>query len=380
MGISSLIKNKAIWLIIIFIILMFTVLLIFRYQKQVVNAEIWTLKYFAQPIRLKADLSLIVKKELHESISIPGERVKNRNWWYLLKLTDNKQVKYFQFNTPEKLYSCQDNVVFKTSESLQKILKNTLLTINRSNPFGQLIPWEEGTEIFPRMAKAKIRDLETGLTLNIQRRAGSSHADVQPLKASDTEIIKQVYGGRWSWKRRAIIVEKNGYKIAASMNGMPHGQGAIQGNNFPGHFCIHFLNSKTHSGNLDLAHQLMVWKAAGLIDDYLAARIPREMVEIALVALAQNDLQLVTLSFNLNYDLTSILDYMNKIASLKIHSIEDSTLANSFLVKIEWYELTTGKNYKREVVLNVEKVNGQYLVNPTGLIRMLTEIINGKME
>jgi hypothetical protein len=49
------------------------------------------------------------------------------------------------------------------------------------------------------------------------------------------------------------------------MNGMPHGGQSIKTNNFKGHFCIHFKNSRTHAGNrLDKSHQAAVKKAAGL--------------------------------------------------------------------------------------------------------------------
>ena len=46
------------------------------------------------------------------------------------------------------------------------------------------------------------------------------------------------------------------------MNGMPHGTTTIS-NNFDGHFCIHFKNSKTHgTDKVDSEHQNCVNKAA----------------------------------------------------------------------------------------------------------------------
>ena len=46
------------------------------------------------------------------------------------------------------------------------------------------------------------------------------------------------------------------------MNGMPHGTSSISGNNFDGHFCIHFYKSKTHgTQNVDSAHQNCVARA-----------------------------------------------------------------------------------------------------------------------
>ena len=67
--------------------------------------------------------------------------------------------------------------------------------------------------------------------------------------------MKSIYG-HWSWKRRPVLVKYNGHVYAASMNGMPHGTQTISGNNFDGHFCIHFYGSKTHgSKKVDAMHQ-----------------------------------------------------------------------------------------------------------------------------
>jgi len=117
-------------------------------------------------------------------------------------------------------------------------------------------------QVFARGVVATVTDVETGLSWQVKRSGGSNHADVQPLTAADTAKMKKAYGGAWSWNRRAIWVTINGVSYAASMNGMPHGTGSITTNNFDGHHCIHFLNSRTHTGNRwDSAHQSMVQKA-----------------------------------------------------------------------------------------------------------------------
>ena len=104
------------------------------------------------------------------------------------------------------------------------------------NMCGEFLAWEETRHYFNKYSSATVMDLDTGLQFNVQRRGGTYHADVQPLTAEDTATMKAIYNGKWSWKRRAVIVElENGRKIAASMNGMPHGQGAIAGNKFNGH-------------------------------------------------------------------------------------------------------------------------------------------------
>lgn len=123
--------------------------------------------------------------------------------------------------------------------------------------------WTDASKVFGLYEKAMVTDVETGKSFWVQRRGGSKHADSQPLTTKDTAIMKQIYGGEWSWARRAIVVAVDNQNLAASMNGMPHGDGALD-NGFPGHFCIHFLNSRTHgTDNLDPQHQAMVQKAAG---------------------------------------------------------------------------------------------------------------------
>ena len=102
----------------------------------------------------------------------------------------------------------------------------------------QLLSWNVINERIPKYSKFTILDIETGNQFKVQRRAGSQHADVQPLTVKDTKIMKEIYEGKWSWRRRAILIMVNDQWFAASMHGMPHGAGALA-NNFPGIFvCI----------------------------------------------------------------------------------------------------------------------------------------------
>ena len=122
--------------------------------------------------------------------------------------------------------------------------------------------WTSGIQqIFAVGVVATITDVDTGISWKEKRFAGKNHADIQPLTKEDTAKLKKVYG-HWSWKRRAVFVTINGENYAASIHGMPHG-GSNLNNNFPGHHCCHFLNSRTHgSDKIDANHQKMVAKAA----------------------------------------------------------------------------------------------------------------------
>lgn len=115
--------------------------------------------------------------------------------------------------------------------------------------------------IFARGVTATITDVATGIAWKEIRKGGSSHADVQPLTKEDTAAMKAAVG-KWSWDRRAIFVTIDGVNYAASMNCMPHGSGSIANNNFNGHHCIHFTNSRTHSSNKVCSlHQAAIQKA-----------------------------------------------------------------------------------------------------------------------
>ena len=159
----------------------------------------------------------------------------------------------------------------------------------------EMLPWEEVNNVLPKYSKFTVLDIETGKRFKVQRRAGSHHADVQPLTTKDTNIMKKIYGGKWSWKRRAIVVINKDQWIAGSMHGMPHGGGALK-NNFPGHFCIHFYGSTTHRTNaMDLSHMLMIFKASGKLEEYLSKASPYETVEAYIAAFKQQDAQIASL-------------------------------------------------------------------------------------
>ena len=129
------------------------------------------------------------------------------------------------------------------------------------------LDWFNGKQnVIPRGAIFEIKDVTTGKVFKVKRWAGANHIDAEPLTAADTAIMKQIYGGSWSWNRRAILVKYNGHVYAASMNGMPHGTTTISNNNFNGHFCVHFYKSRTHETNrVDANHQNAVARAMNAV-------------------------------------------------------------------------------------------------------------------
>lgn len=124
--------------------------------------------------------------------------------------------------------------------------------------------WTAGQYVVPIGAKFTLVDFETGKRWQMKRTIGANHADCEPLTKVDTAIMKEVWGGTFSWDRRPMIVEYNGRKIAASASTMPHSIQYIVDNDFEGHMDIHFLNSTRHKdGEIDWEHQKNIKIAAG---------------------------------------------------------------------------------------------------------------------
>ncbi|WP_160721129.1 hypothetical protein [Bacillus sp. USDA818B3_A] len=220
----------------------------------------------------------------------------------------------------------------------------------------EMTEWNRVDQILPRYTKFTVRDIETGKKFKVQRRAGSNHADVQPLTSKDTKIMKKIYGGKWSWKRRAIIVIYKNERIAASMHGMPHGAGALK-NNFPGHFCIHFYGSTTHRSNsMDLSHMLMIYKASGRLDHYLANADPYQIVNAYVAGFKQQDSAIVA---SISLQKISWAPVLEKIENVRISRLErlppeDLTEEISLDVpaEIDWYiKGKGGQTFREEIHL-----------------------------
>ncbi|WP_084780331.1 LysM peptidoglycan-binding domain-containing protein [Bacillus massilinigeriensis] len=130
---------------------------------------------------------------------------------------------------------------------------------------GEYLDWfTEAQYVFPIGKTAKVTDMGTGKSFKIKRTIGANHADSETLTVADSNMAKSIWGG-FSWKTRAVIVEVDGRRLAASMSFMPHEQDYIADNGITGHFDVYFGNSIRHiDGRPDPAHQAQVEKAAGI--------------------------------------------------------------------------------------------------------------------
>lgn len=165
-----------------------------------------------------------------------------------------------------------------------------LSSLDISEDMSGALDWFKDVKyIWKKGDTAVVTDVDTGKSFQVKRTYGSNHADVEPLTKEDTGIIKAIWGG-FSWERRAVVVQINGYTIAASMTAMPHagvesatanryvrnrsagyGYGvnldAVKGNGCSGVMDIHFKNSRTHTTNRkQSSQQNMVEKASDFIE------------------------------------------------------------------------------------------------------------------
>ncbi|MGD6879389.1 hypothetical protein [Bacillus infantis] len=216
------------------------------------------------------------------------------------------------------------------------------------------LDWSEVNELLPRYSTFTVEDAETGKKFKVQRRAGSRHADVQPLTAKDTAVMKEIYDGKWSWRRRAIIVKSGKLRIAASMHGMPHGAGALA-NNFPGHFCIHFNGSTTHQRDeMDLSHKLMILKSAGELEAYTGSAEPEEAASAFIAGLKQQDediagmLSLQKLPWKKILPAIENVQLENASGGFSMEEKQNQLLDVS--VEVDWYIKNEGKrHYKGKI-------------------------------
>ncbi|MFZ5633112.1 MAG: hypothetical protein ACOY40_09730 [Bacillota bacterium] len=245
----------------------------------------------------------------------------------------------------------------------------------KPSPYGEFLAWEEANRVFPKYARATIIELETGLQFRVQRRAGRYHADVQPLTAGDTAVMKMIYNGKWSWKRKAIIVQlDNGRRIAASMNGMPHGGGAIRGNNFDGHFCIHFRDSKTHTGGeVNTAHQIMVWKAAGRVDEQLVSLPPRRVIDVFFTALDQGEASIAGKAVDAGSVYSALLpEGFLEINSVRVDKVVKGNDKNSFNVSVWVVYRGSDRECKKNMLITMINIeNKGWKIEPQSLLPLL---------
>lgn len=206
---------------------------------------------------------------------------------------DTNFFKFFEHTNPIIAKVSETNLTKEANVKTDVLISNeetktSKKTVESSSipEYGDLINWNKASTLIPKGTTVKVIDLATKKTFNIQRTFGTNHLDGEPTSASDTSVIKSIWGG-FSWERRPIIVNINELYIAASMTAMPHagvdskeaiktvdnrsdGYGTgenldmIKNNGMDGVIDIHFKDSTRHKDNKpDPQHQAAILLSSG---------------------------------------------------------------------------------------------------------------------
>lgn len=127
---------------------------------------------------------------------------------------------------------------------------------------GLALDWSEVDAIFPVGTRCQLIDLTTSMTFRIERTGGTNHAEVAPVSAEDAAVFLELFDGTPNWSKRAVAVSVDGRRVAASLQGMPHGEKSVMGSGLTGSCCLYFSGSRSDIFNLpDAEHQKTVIKA-----------------------------------------------------------------------------------------------------------------------
>ena len=181
------------------------------------------------------------------------------------------------------------NTVIYVGQQLKIPVHNIAIKKTPGTQYGEILDWyTEAQYVFSTGKTGKLIDPITGKSFNVKRTMGAGHSDTESLTDEDSKIMKEIFGGVWTWTRKALILEADGRRLAVSISGMPHagvdgvaylqtvanrsdnyGTGpnldTISGNGMDGHFDLYFLNSRRHIDNkIDAPHQYNIMTAGGL--------------------------------------------------------------------------------------------------------------------
>ena len=133
-----------------------------------------------------------------------------------------------------------------------EVVEEEVVTIQSTqvNVYGvELIRWSEARELLPRNTPWQVTDVRSGRVYWVQSFSHGNHADVEPVDRESTDILFNVFGGRWCWEPRPVWVTVDGRTFAGSISAMPHSRTNNLDNGIIGHICLHFYGSRTHNGN-----------------------------------------------------------------------------------------------------------------------------------
>ncbi|HMM31802.1 MAG TPA: peptidoglycan-binding protein [Clostridia bacterium] len=129
---------------------------------------------------------------------------------------------------------------------------------------GELTDWGQVKTMLVKGQSYTVTDFNTGSQFRLTYTGGENHAEMECSSATDTTVLKEVFGNDFSFFKRPAVISINGKNIAASLQGSPHGEDTVSSNDMDGHLCMFFNGSTSHVSNLpDAEHVAQIYKAAG---------------------------------------------------------------------------------------------------------------------
>ncbi|MBQ2662530.1 MAG: peptidoglycan-binding protein [Clostridia bacterium] len=129
---------------------------------------------------------------------------------------------------------------------------------------GTLISWNDIKTTLKIGNSYTVVDYNTGTQFSLTYTGGENHAEAEAATPQDSATIKSVFGDAFSYYKRPVVILVGEKKIAASLQGFPHGSDQVSQNDMDGHICLYFQDSLSHVGALpDAEHTNLVYKAAG---------------------------------------------------------------------------------------------------------------------
>ena len=167
---------------------------------------------------------------------------------------------FFACLFPYPVFSRYTNITEKNMYDITNY-QETELSTQKANEIKVInLDWEYVDSLLEIGKEYRLIDVGSGLSFNFIRIGGKYHADIEAASQEDLGIIYDICNNNLSWDRRPAYVQINdNLFIAASYSAFPHGESS---ENFGGHICLHFKNSKTHGTIIkDLEHQKNIEKA-----------------------------------------------------------------------------------------------------------------------
>lgn len=220
--------------------------------------------------------------------------------------------RHFLYDHDGNLFEKERPLQYMLSANLKQKIEDLVAKVE-SVHYAKATPWEQVKQTFGRMEYATVIDLETGERFHVQRRAGSRHADVQPLTRTDTQTMKKFIrangagsAGRFSWRSTAFIspprctacLTVRGYRRKRLSRTLLHP----------------LFGSSTHKRKEpDPSHSLMIQKASGSLAANLIGASAEELVGYFLTALHEQDIH----SLRMTTDGFPLPDRLAQVASIR---------------------------------------------------------------